>query len=403
MSELSYIDKLLDGVEVKRLTLGDIGEFIRGNGIQKKDLVEAGFPAVHYGQIFTKYGFSAVQSFTFISDELAKKSRIAQKNDLLIATTSENDEDVLKSIAWLGEKVAISGDMMLFRHTQNVKYLAYYFQTEDFQKQKIKFITGAKVRRVSRDSLTKMTISLPSLKVQTEIVRILDAFAELTAELTAELVARRQQYAYYREQLLTFEENEAEWKDLGEVGAIRMCKRVLKSQTSDRKDIPFYKIGTFGKEPNAYITRELFDEYKTKYSYPQIGEVLISASGTIGRTVIFDGRDAYFQDSNIVWIENNESKVLNKYLFYFYQVVNWNVAEGGTIKRLYNDNLRKIKIPIPPLAEQQRIVTILDKFDALTTSLTEGLPREIALRQQQYEYYRELLLSFPKAEVADHD
>ena len=398
MSQLSYMEKLLDGVEVKRLALGDIGEFIRGNGIQKKDLVEAGFPAVHYGQIFTRYGFSAVQPFTFISDELAKKSRIAQKNDLLIATTSENDEDVLKSVAWLGEKVAISGDMMLFRHDQNVKYLAYYFQTEDFQRQKIKFITGAKVRRVSRDNLAKMTVSFPSLDVQAEIVRILDVFTELTAELTAELVARRKQYTYYRDQLLTFEEDKVEWKDLGEVGAVRMCKRVLKSQTSDRKGIPFYKIGTFGKEPNAYITRELFDEYKAKYSYPKIGEVLISASGTIGRTVIFDGRDAYFQDSNIVWIENNENKVLNKYLFYFYQVVSWNVAEGGTIKRLYNDNLRKIKIPIPPLAEQKRIVTILDKFDALTTSLTEGLPREIELRQQQYEYYRELLLNFPKLE-----
>jgi type I restriction enzyme S subunit len=96
MNNLSYMDKLLDGVEVETLALGDIGEFIRGNGIQKKDLIEEGFPAVHYGQIFTRYGFSAVQAFTFISDGLAKKSRIAQKSDLLIATTSENDEDVLK-------------------------------------------------------------------------------------------------------------------------------------------------------------------------------------------------------------------------------------------------------------------------------------------------------------------
>ena len=203
--------------------------------------------------------------------------------------------------------------------------------------------------------------------------------------------------------MLTFEEGDVEWKALGEVGEVRMCKRILKSQTSDEGDIPFYKIGTFGKEPDAYITRELFNEYRAKYNYPQTGEVLISASGTIGRTVIFDGQDAYFQDSNIVWIENDENKVLNKYLFYFYKVVNWNVAEGGTIKRLYNNNLRKIMIPIPSLVEQKRIVAILDKFDALTTSLTEGLPREIELRQQQYEYYRDLLLSFPKPEVATHD
>mgnify|MGYP000397993339 FL=1 len=130
---------------------------------------------------------------------------------------------------------------------------------------------------------------------------------------------------------------------------------------------------------------------------------MISASGTIGRTVIFDGEDSYFQDSNIVWIENDESVVLNKFLFYFYQIANWGISVGGTIQRLYNDNLRKLSIPIPypndpqkSLEEQAHIVAILDKFDTLTTSISEGLPREIALRQKQYEYYRDLLLTFPK-------
>ncbi|MCE2687710.1 MAG: restriction endonuclease subunit S, partial [Rickettsiales bacterium] len=141
----------------------------------------------------------------------------------------------------------------------------------------------------------------------------------------------------------------------------------------------------------------------SKYNYPKVGEILISASGTIGRTVIFDGKDGYFQDSNIVWIENDENIVLNKFLFYFYKIANWGVSDGGTIQRLYNDNLRKLLIPIPypndkkrSLTEQARIVSILDKFDAITNSITEGLPREIKLRQQQYEYYRNLLLNFPK-------
>ena len=138
-----------------------------------------------------------------------------------------------------------------------------------------------------------------------------------------------------------------------------------------------------------------------------MGEVLISASGTIGRSVVFDGEEAYFQDSNIVWLENDESKVLNKYLFYFYQIAKWHVSDGGVIKRLYNDNIKKTLIAVPypddpekSLEEQARIVAILDKFDTLTTSLSEGLPREIKLRQQQYEYYRDLLLSFPKPEEA---
>ena len=183
---------------------------------------------------------------------------------------------------------------------------------------------------------------------------------------------------------------------LGEIGEIRMCKRILKGQTTTCGDVPFYKIGTFGKTTNAFISRNLFNEYKAKYSYPKIGEVLISASGTIGKTVIFDGQDAYFQDSNIVWIENNESMALNKYLYYCYQVIKWKTAEGGTINRLYNDIIKKTRIPLPPLSVQREIVEILDKFDTLTNSISEGLPKEIELRRKQYEYYRNQLLSFPE-------
>ncbi|EMB0839311.1 restriction endonuclease subunit S, partial [Escherichia coli] len=292
MSGLNFLNKLLDGVDVEWLSLGELGDFIRGNGLQKKDFVESGFPAIHYGQIYTRYGLSADKTFTYVLPELANKLRKAQKNDLLLATTSENDEDVVKPLAWLGDNVAISGDMMLFRHEQNVKYLAYFFQSEIFQTQKMKYITGAKVRRVSSGDLSKIKIPIPcsnnpekSLAIQSEIVRILDKFTALTAELTAELNMRKKQYNYYRDQLFSFKEGEVEWKALGEIGEVRMCKRILKSQTSSEGEIPFYKIGTFGKEPDSYISRKLFNEFKEKYSYPKVGEVLISASGTIGRTV----------------------------------------------------------------------------------------------------------------------
>ncbi|MDV1361186.1 restriction endonuclease subunit S [Enterobacter roggenkampii] len=180
MSGLNFLNKLLDGVDVEWLSLGELGDFIRGNGLQKKDFVESGFPAIHYGQIYTRYGLSADKTFTYVLPELANKLRKAQKNDLLLATTSENDEDVVKPLAWLGDNVAISGDMMLFRHEQNVKYLAYFFQSEIFQTQKMKYITGAKVRRVSSGDLSKIKIPIPcsnnpekSLTIQSEIVRIL--------------------------------------------------------------------------------------------------------------------------------------------------------------------------------------------------------------------------------------
>ena len=181
---------------------------------------------------------------------------------------------------------------------------------------------------------------------------------------------------------------------LGEIGRVCMCKRILKSQTSSIGDVPFYKIGTFGGEADAYISQQLYEEYKAKYSYPKIGDVLISAAGTIGRTVIFDGAPAYFQDSNIVWIDNDEKVVLNKYLFYCYQLKPWQVSSGGTISRLYNENISRTEIPVPPLEVQKRIVKVLDNFDAICSDLGIGLPAEIEKRQQQYEFYRDKLLTF---------
>ena len=155
-------------------------------------------------------------------------------------------------------------------------------------------------------------------------------------------------------------------KSLGEVGKVSMCKRVLKKQTNTVSGIPFYKIGTFGKEPNAYIDEKLYLEFKEKYSFPKKGDILLSASGTIGRRVVYDGKPAYFQDSNIVWIDNDESEVLNEYLYKFYGYCEWNASKGATISRLYNDDLRRIQIPIPPIEEQKKIVAILDEaFEAI--------------------------------------
>jgi type I restriction enzyme S subunit len=171
----------------------------------------------------------------------------------------------------------------------------------------------------------------------------------------------------------------------------------MKSETSTTGDVPFFKIGTFGKEPDSYISREKFEEYKATYSYPNKGDILISAAGTIGRTVVFDGEDAYYQDSNIVWIANDENVVLNRYLYYCYQLQPWNVSTGGTIARLYNDNIIKAKIFVPSIKVQQRIVAILDRFDKLCNDISEGLPAEIEARQKQYEYYRDKLLSFKQA------
>jgi type I restriction enzyme S subunit len=164
-----------------------------------------------------------------------------------------------------------------------------------------------------------------------------------------------------------------EQRKFGELGSVTMCKRIFKEQTSPVGDIPFYKIGTFGAEPDAFISRELFEEYKEKFQYPKIGDMLISASGTIGRTVEYDGEEAYFQDSNIVWFKHDE-RVDNSFLKCIYGIIKWSGIEGSTIKRLYNDNFLKTEFYMPLVAEQEKIGEYFANLDHLIT-----------LHQRKYE------------------
>ena len=175
---------------------------------------------------------------------------------------------------------------------------------------------------------------------------------------------------------------------LGEIGKISMCKRILKSQTNEFSGIPFYKISTFGGTPTVYIDEKIYREYKEKYSYPKKGDILISAAGTIGKTVIFDGEDSYFQDSNIVWIENDESKVTNQFLYYFLQTNPFITTNGSTIKRLYNDNLRDTKIPnVPSIQQQNQITDILGTLDK-KIQINNKINQELeAMAKTLYDYW----------------
>lgn len=190
------------------MTLGEIGEMIKGSGIQKSDFVEDGYPCIHYGQLHTFFGTFADKNKSFIKKDLYDRCKKAVYGDLIIASTSEDVEACCKATAWLGGEVAISGDAHIFHHNQNPKYIAYFFQTDDFAKQKRKYASGVKVVRVSSDNLAKIVIPIPPLEEQKRIVSILDRFEALTKDLQsglpAEIEARRKQYDYYREQLLTF-------------------------------------------------------------------------------------------------------------------------------------------------------------------------------------------------------
>lgn len=174
---------------------------------------------------------------------------------------------------------------------------------------------------------------------------------------------------------------------LGKIGKVSMCKRVLKHQTSPNGEIPFYKISSFGGQAETFISKELYDEFREKYSFPKKGDILISAAGTLGKTVIYDGKPAYFQDSNIVWIDNDESIVLNSFLYYFYQTKPWVTTNGSTINRIYNDNLRNIKLTVPDLPTQKAIAKVLSDLDA-KIELNNKINRELeAMAKTLYDYW----------------
>lgn len=173
---------------------------------------------------------------------------------------------------------------------------------------------------------------------------------------------------------IRFKGFEDTWKNdkIGNIGSVLMCKRIFKSQTSSIGDIPFYKIGTFGSTADAFISENLFNEYKTRFSYPQYGDILLSAAGTIGRIVEYKGEKAYFQDSNIVWVKVN-GKIKNQFLKYIYSCIKWNGLEGSTIKRLYNNNILETAINYPSPEEQQKIASYFQSLDSLIQTISKKL------------------------------
>ncbi|NLJ07237.1 MAG: hypothetical protein GX437_06165 [Sphingobacteriales bacterium] len=228
--------------------------------------------------------------------------------------------------------------------------------------------------------MSKIKIPLPSLPEQQKIASCLSSLDEVIAGERQKLELLKAHKKGLLQNLFPREgetvpkfrfpefKDSGEWveKRLGEIGEPLMCKRIFKSETtpSPINGVPFYKIGTFGGIADSYISKEMFEEYKSKYSYPNIGDILISASGTIGRLVIYDGSPAYFQDSNIIWLGHNEDVVLNPFLFYCYSNLRWQTSDGGVISRLYNSDFKRMKIKFPEVkAEQQKIASCLSSLD----------------------------------------
>lgn len=408
---MSRIDDLIkelapSGVQFK--TLGEVGEFIRGNGLQKSDLIDEGAPAIHYGQIHTYYDTWTDTTKSFTDPALAAKLRRAKQGDLIIATTSEDDAAVAKATAWIGEgEVAVSGDAYIYRHMLDPLYVAYFFQSEQFREQKLRHITGTKVRRLSGDSLAKIRIPVPPIEVQREIGRVLDQFAELEAELEtvleAELEARRLQHEFFRNQLLTLPGAEGvRTVPMGELADFKYGFTASAADAGEYRFLRITDITQWGKlspdgakfVPSSTAVREYVVEP---------GDLLMARTGaTFGKTMLVSSGEPAVYASFLIRIRFKDPNVLPAYYWHFAQSnlywsqANAMVSTGGQPQ--FNANaLKLVEVPVPPIDEQARIVSILDRFDALVNDLSSRLPAELSARRQQYEYYRDRMLSFEEA------
>ena len=401
MSELSYLEKLLDGVEVEWRNLGDTSLFeIANNGRKpvKASLRIAGETPY--------YGANNIQDYVDGYTHDGEYVLIAEDG----SASLEN-----YSIQYATGKFWANNHVHVVRGKERVhsRFLYHYLCIVNF----LPFLTGGGRAKLTKGQLIEIPVPIPcpdnpekSLAIQSEIVRILDKFTALTAELTAELNMRKKQYNYYRDQLLSFKEGEVEWKTLEEVLVDKFWIMPATPKFDDNGEIPYVTSknisgGNIDFERVKHISRD--DFLRISKNRPILkGDFLISMIGTIGEIARVKCLDPDFYGQNMYLIRLNEELLHPRYFlhffdsprmkFYFKSVKN-NSGQGY----LKANNIDGLSIPLPSIDEQQKIAFILDKFDTLTNSINEGLPREIELRQKQYEYYRDLLFSFPKPDTVN--
>lgn len=396
MSGASFLEKLLDGAGVEWKALGEVAR-IR-NGKDHKSLGDGEFPVYGSGGIMR---YADTYAYRNPSVLIPRKGSLGNLFYVDVPFWTVNTIFYTEI-----DEAQISP-----------KYFYYYLTTVGLGEMN----QAGGVPSQTQSVLNELKIPIPcpenpkkSLEIQAEIVRILDAFTSLTAELTAELNTRKQQYNYYRDELLSFHEGNVAWKALGEIGEFIRGKRFTKADyVEDGISVIHYgeiytRYGTFATRAFSQVKSEMANSLR----YAEPGDVVMTGVGEtveeVGKAVAWLGEEkvAIHDDSYAFRHSMNP-----KFISYVMQTAAFidekaKHVSRGKLNRLLIDGIAKLKIPIPypndpekSLAEQARIVAILDKFDALTNSLSEGLPREIALRQKQYEHYRDMLLSFPKPEA----
>ena len=266
----------------------------------------------------------------------------------------------------------------------------YLFQYLETQYDNLRHISSGDGTRggLNLKLINDYFVPVPCIEEQQKIADFLSTVDEVIAQSEAEVQNLEQQKKAAMQKIFSQEvrfrsedgKKFPEWEEttLGKIGEVAMCKRVLKEQTAEVGDVPFFKISTFGGVPDAYISTELYEKLKSEYRFPSKGAILISAAGTIGKTVKYIGENAYYQDSNIVWLEHG-NEISDDFLYQFYQQVVWEGLEGSTIKRLYNKNLLETHIGVPCLEEQQKIADFFSDYD-----------KAISYAKQELDKWKEL-------------
>ncbi len=312
----------------------------------------------------------------FLTQEGLEKSsaKLVNKGDLLVALYGANSGD--SAIAKINGAI---NQAVLCLQSENSNVFVQNFLQHNRELIIQKYLQGGQ-GNLSGEIIKSIRVPFPSSKEQQKIADCLSSLDALITAAQERLDALKAHKKGLLQRLFPCEGSKTpelrfagfkgawEEKTLGDIGEPLMCKRILKEKTTNccsEGNVPFYKIGTFGQKADAYIPKIIYDEYKGKYSFPKKGEILISASGTIGRLVIYDGEPAYFQDSNIVWVANDQKALLNSFLYYIYTTLKWQTSDGGTINRLYNSDLKRMKVSYPSLPEQRKIASCLSSLDTL--------------------------------------
>lgn len=322
-----------------------------------------------------------------IEDLKRMSSYTLTKDDIVFSRVGSVDINALVTVrqkGWL-----FSGRVLRvrpFKQTDSL-YLHYGLLKHSVRSDIVSRAVGLTMASINTKILGETELSLPPLNEQHSIASALTSIDNLISSLGKLIEKKKNIKQGAMQQLLTgkirLKEFTEPWmeKKLGDIGSLAMCKRIFQEETSEKGDVPFYKIGTFGQQADAYITKGKYEQFKQMYRFPQKGDVLISAAGTIGRMVIYNGEPAYFQDSNIVWLAHNGKYITNNFLFYIYQRTDWN-TEDTTIARLYNNNFNNTCIYFPSsITEQQAIANILSKMDNEITALETKKAKYEAIKQ----------------------